>query len=370
MRTAKKRIILALKLLVAGGFIFWLLKSGKVDWSQLEGLGSGWPWLVAAVVPYGLVLGLCAYRWQRLLGAQGVNYPLGEAGALTLVGHFFNQFLLGTTGGDVIKAYAIASESPGRRGAAAMSVFFDRAVGLLVLVAVALVAIPFNLDLIASHPHLRFLAGMVGAVFAASLVGGYVFYSEKIRNLAPVQWILRRLPLQDAIAKLTRAVYVYKFHPGIVLASVGASVLVHGLVVLMHLFLTLAVGGQPSSWGSFFFLIPIAQIAMAIPINPPGALGTGEAIYSALLPLVGVSSTHAIMICLLQRVVYYAWAVAGCVCYLRRKGRVEAAVHAAEEDEEREERNAAADSDRVNGPDVSPADRDREVRPRVDSGAL
>jgi uncharacterized protein (TIRG00374 family) len=291
---------------------------------------------------------------------------------LTLVGHFFNQFLIGTTGGDMVKAYAIAMEQPARRAAGILSVFVDRAAGLLVLVAVALVAIAFNLDMILKEPRLGLLAVMVVCVFTASLAGGYVFYSERIRSLPLVRRIISRLPFRGVIARVADAVYVYKYHAREMAVVALTSVLVHVLVVVMHLFLARALIATPLPWVSFFFLIPLAQIAMAIPINPPGAIGTGEWIYATLLPFVGVP--QGALICLLQRFVYYAWALLGCVAYLRRKANVERAVEAAraadEGNGEGNGANAAACCAGGIGDDDAPAHGGRSVRTGVDAGAL
>ncbi len=372
MSPRRRRIFLILKLLVAVGFILWLVRSGKIDVREIKKVGEGWPWLAAALVPYGLVLGLCAYRWKLLLKAQDIDYSTHDAFALTMVGHFFNQFLLGTTGGDVVKAYSLAMEQRGKRSAAVMSVFVDRAVGLLVLVGVALLAIPFNLERILAHPYLRYLAGMVVCVFVGSLVAGYFFFSARIRSLRLVRSLLERLPLRKVAGQISQAIYVYKLHPRVVIAAVLSSLGVHVLVVLMHLLLARALCSEEISWGAFFFLVPIAQIAIAIPLQPPGALGTGEWVYATLLPMAGVPENQGALVCILQRLVYYAWALLGCAYYLRRRARVDQAVHEAEVDDEA--RQGAEDSlaDRPGGlgGDADPSHGDRGVRPRVDSSAV
>ncbi|HVR73677.1 MAG TPA: lysylphosphatidylglycerol synthase transmembrane domain-containing protein, partial [Planctomycetota bacterium] len=177
-----KRLVLALKLLVAAAAIVWLFTSKKLNLEDLSRVGEGWPWLAASALPFGLLLFLCAYRWKLLLRAQGIEYGLGDAYSLTMIGHFFNQFLIGTTGGDMVKAYAVAREQPSRRSGAVLSVFVDRIVGLLVLVLVALVAAVLNARTILAEPRLVFLASMVAVVFAASLLGGWLFYSERMRS--------------------------------------------------------------------------------------------------------------------------------------------------------------------------------------------
>ena len=66
-------------------------------------------------------------------------------------------------------------------------------------------------------------------------------------------------------------------------------------------------------WAAFFLLIPIALLFMAIPVNPPGALGTGEAIYSLLLELIAIGQGS--MISLLHRAVNIVWALPGLLAF-------------------------------------------------------
>ena len=143
----RRRTVRFLKLALAVGLITWLCLSGKIDFSQLANMQKRWPWFVLAQAPFTLVQVLGAYRWRLLLKAQGIGYSFGEVFGLNMIGQLFNQFMIGTTGGDMFKAFAIAMEQPERRSAGVTSVFVDRVVGLLVLVGVALIAILFNLDL-------------------------------------------------------------------------------------------------------------------------------------------------------------------------------------------------------------------------------
>jgi uncharacterized membrane protein YbhN (UPF0104 family) len=336
----RRRLLLFLKLAVACGLIVWLFASGKIDLKLLGRLGERWPWFVAAQVPFGIVMLLAAFRWRLLLKAQGIEYSFRDTFSLTMIGQLFNQLVIGSTGGDMVKAYVVAVEQPERRGPGITSVFVDRAIGLLVLMVVALAAIVLNLPLIGSRPELVSLAILIAGTLAASVAVGGVFYSDRVRSLSIVRWALARLPFRGAISKIAAAVYVYKFHPRAVGSSVLASAAVHLCVIGMNLLLARALIEGPIPWKSFFFLIPIAQIAMALPINPPGAVGTAEVFYAELLKLAGIQ--EGAMICILQRFTYYLWALLGCVYYVRRKREVTKAVEEEILDEARHARDEDA----------------------------
>ncbi|HVR73999.1 MAG TPA: hypothetical protein VMT52_06685, partial [Planctomycetota bacterium] len=153
------------------------------------------------------------------------------------------------------------------------------------------------------------------------LLGGWLFYSERMRSHAFVRWILSKLPFRSLFSQISSAVYVYKFHPREVLLAILISFGVHILVVITNILVAFALIPGPFSWLSFFFLVPLAQVAMAIPINPPGALGTGELLYAFLLGFAGIPDAGA-KVCILQRITNYAWALVGCAIYLRRKRKV------------------------------------------------
>jgi glycosyltransferase 2 family protein len=69
-------------------------------------------------------------RWRIVLEAQGLHLPLGRATTISFVAQFFNSFLLGSTGGDLIKAYYAARETHHKKTEAVTTVFVDRLVGL------------------------------------------------------------------------------------------------------------------------------------------------------------------------------------------------------------------------------------------------
>ena len=58
---------------------------------------------------------------------------------------FYNQFLPGGTGGDIIKSYYLLKETPDKKAGALLAVVFDRFIGLVALVAITATLIAFAL---------------------------------------------------------------------------------------------------------------------------------------------------------------------------------------------------------------------------------
>jgi uncharacterized protein (TIRG00374 family) len=370
----KRILLIAAKIVLAAALIIWLLRSGKLDFTELSGISKSWPWLVLAFALFGCVLLMASLRWRLLLRAQGIHYALHDAFALTLIGLFFSQVMIGTTGGDMVKAYVVAREQRQRRSAAVISVLFDRALGLFVLLLIALVAILVNIETVLADGELATFALVVVISFVCVVLGTWAFYSDRLRSVSWLQRLSARLPFTRALSAIERSLYAYKSHPRAIRTCFAMSVLLQVCVVLTTVCLGIALLGHSFSISSFFFLIPVAHMAMALPINPPGALGTGEAIYAYVFDRVGIAQGG--LLSLLMRCVNLAWAALGCVYYLQRKTRVNEAVEEARQVEEAGMRRTGPASREVSdqlsaissGPELRAMRRRRRVlsaRPRT-----
>src|SRR5690606_20765503 len=105
-------------------------------------LRTDWRWLLVTVLVFNASLVIRAGRWLLLL--QGVNAPVRFSRLVELyfVGNFFNTFLPTSFGGDVVRAWQVTHHVPA--GVAAGTVFLDRLLGLLALLFMSLLLLPFR----------------------------------------------------------------------------------------------------------------------------------------------------------------------------------------------------------------------------------
>jgi glycosyltransferase 2 family protein len=94
--------------------------------------------LIAAVVSAGIPAILGITRWQWILHVQGLDVKYSRLFSISFIGLFFNAFMLGSTGGDVIKAWYVAHETHHKKAEAIATVVVDRLIGLLALFVIAL----------------------------------------------------------------------------------------------------------------------------------------------------------------------------------------------------------------------------------------
>lgn len=130
---------IAFALLAAGCVALTVHRTGADVWQSLAECDIAF--LVTAVLVYGLMQVLAAWRWQGLLAVHGLHFTLWEMLRLTLAGCFFNILLPGAVSGDIFKIAFATQRYPGRKTELVMGVLMDRAVGVCGMFFAGLLAV-------------------------------------------------------------------------------------------------------------------------------------------------------------------------------------------------------------------------------------
>src|SRR5262249_52542838 len=135
--------------------------------------------LLLSFLLWGMTILLGVTRWRMVLRVHGLDLSFGRATEISFVAHFFNSFLLGSTGGDLLKAYYAARESHHKKTEAVVTVLVDRLLGLFAMLFFACLMMLPNLPLIHRHKGLAALSSLTvlmmtacGGVIALSFWGG------------------------------------------------------------------------------------------------------------------------------------------------------------------------------------------------------
>lgn len=270
----------------------------------------------------GSTILLGCLRWHLFLSAQGLGLPLRRTAEISLVAQFFNSLLLGSAGGDVMKAYYAAHETHHRKAESVMTVVVDRLIGLLAtLLFAALLMIP-NRDLLTAHHRLAAVSGfvllalgVVTGVAVLSLWGGLSRVWPNLRG-----W-LGRLPKAALIERSLVATRVYGRRPRILLGALGLSLLLNAACGLQVWALARGLGlDVPLRW--LLVIVPVVVFLSSIPITPNG-LGIRENLYVWMLtvPEIGIPAASALSLSLLAFAGSLVWSLIGGGVYLgfRRK---------------------------------------------------
>ncbi len=133
----KKILVTLFQLSVTIGVLYWVYHDPNRRAQMAEAIrNADYRWVGMGVLAYVVVEIAAAFRWHILLKVQKIRLSLPRLSALFFIGMFYNQFLPGGTGGDIIKSYYLLKETPDKKAGALLAVVFDRFIGLVALVAI------------------------------------------------------------------------------------------------------------------------------------------------------------------------------------------------------------------------------------------
>lgn len=270
----------------------------------------------------GATIFLGVARWRQVLRVHGIELSFARATEISLVAHFFNSFLLGAAGGDLMKAYYAARESHHKKAEAVGTVFVDRIIGLFALLVFSVVAMAANLTLLRADPLFVKLAWVIVAMFVGctgvlflALRGGLSLGRPQVRA-----W-LRRLPKGEFLERLRESLKPFGRDPAFLVKNISLSLLLCGVCVL-HV-QTLAWGlGLEISLRHLLAIVPMITCMVVLPLTPSG-LGVRENLFVLMLavPMIGVAHTSALSLSLLCTAGSLCWSLVGGAIYAGLKTR-------------------------------------------------
>src|SRR2546423_3041113 len=152
-----KKILVSLSQLSVTALLLWYVFHDANQRQQMKVAlaAADYRWVGAAILAYVMVEIAAAIRWQILLRVQKIRLNFPRLSGLFLIGMFYNQFLPGGTGGDIIKSYLLLKETPEHKAGALLAVVFDRLIGLVALVAITVTLVSLRFDLLSRTPETR-----------------------------------------------------------------------------------------------------------------------------------------------------------------------------------------------------------------------
>jgi uncharacterized membrane protein YbhN (UPF0104 family) len=253
-----------------------------------------------------------------------------------MIGIFFNQFMPGGTGGDVVKIYYLLKETPGKRAQALLAALIDRIIGLLGLVLVAGTLITWRWNWLTqgkSLPHFELswlgspgaikawllqvpdttkLLYLLLAVLGASILG--VATSFVITGFGLVHKLPARFPKRDIFVDLSLA---YNAYARAWKSSLAAFVISFGVHMFSFSVFFCAAKSllAPVKFWEFTSVMPIINTLAALPISM-GGTGPREGMFQTLLSeLCGLTSGQSVAISLTGFVLVLFWALVGAGVY-------------------------------------------------------
>ena len=352
MKSASNALRLTLKLAISLVLVAWILHgifAGEAeqqtkDWASLtfaEQVRASWTigpvglwetisgvsivWLLASFVFMGATIFIGVIRWRLVLAVQGLHLSLGRATGISLVAHFFNSFLLGSTGGDLLKAYFAAAETESqksrgrdhrRRRPVAWPVrdaalcFAD---GLGQLERRDEPATLHGGDARRPRHALRERLGRRAVIL------GRANWQARLKFEA----LLAKLPKGDVLVRCIEACHAFGEKPGFLPRVLGWSMLLSLACVLQIVALGFGLGlPMGEHFRVLLLIVPAIICISALPITPSG-IGVRENLYVLLLSAtaIGIEAKTALSLSLLAFTGSLLWSLIGGAVYLAFRSR-------------------------------------------------
>ena len=270
-----------------------------------------------SLVLMGITLVVGAMRWSMALRVQGIQLGFRRTAEISLIAHFFNSFLLGSTGGDLLKAYYAARESHHKKAEAVTAVFVDRLIGLFSMLLFAGIAMTVNSRLVTQHDSLASISlAVLGMLGACGVMVGIAFWGGITSRFPRANAWISRLPMGQGLLKSLEACRHYGSHAGFLVWSMISSMVLNFACVMQVWVLSDGLG-MGLSLSPLLVIVPSVICISAIPVTPSG-LGVRENLFVILLsaPAVGADSTKALSLSLLAYAGSLIWSLLGGLVYL------------------------------------------------------
>lgn len=295
----KKTLIFLIKIFVTISLL-WLLFS-RVDFGAFiqEVRKINISVFVLALATMTLAWLGVTWRWQEILKIFGIKSGISRLFMYNIVSLFYGTVLpAGKLGGDVIKAYQVARDHGGDgtlKYRASLTVFIDRAFGLLSLVLLA------GLYFIVGHPAINFTGRptLVGFIAVSVAVLGLLFVFTGIFD-----WLWKLI--SNFVLEALRALRGNKRHLWRVLFL---SIILSFLSALPVYIISRGLSA-PIDYLTLVFFYAVAIVLTIVPITVAGiGLREGGLVY--LLVQAGLTSETALAVSILNLATMIILAIGG-----------------------------------------------------------
>lgn len=268
----------SLKPLVALLMLAVLLRSGLLKLDELKISLTNSKILVSGLILLSLQTLFFSFRWKYFVN-QVVPFSLFQSLRQTLIGFFFNFFIPGGVGGDVVKALDLSHTQGIKKNTSFSLIFLDRILGLYAMIFFSMIFLflehtttHFDLKRYFLIAFVMFIFATIGLIFANQIVNLLKVLLNKTKSQAWTHKILNQLYLlSDKVnSNVTRKNIVWS----LIFSFFAQMFAILFLYQVAQELAPEAIDNVP--FMLFFPLACFAFMASSIPITP-GGIGLGQA---------------------------------------------------------------------------------------------
>ena len=328
-KTKTKYIFLLIRIaVVLGGIVagfFWVRR--EVGWDKLadtfRSINLGIFALVLGVFIIGQII--IGVRWWLLLRSQSIFIRFWAAVRLYFLGWFYNNFMPGSVGGDLLRAWYVTRHTE-KKFEAVLSVFVDRVIGLSSTLIIAVFFYSLFLrgkdleltsngtggfgNFIAQYKSVFFWAIVIIIVVLCVLM---LFKKSRSMLLKACSYI--RQSSLKAIIKFKDAIVIYCKKPLTILLAFGLTVFLQMLTITAFWLLGRNIGIQ-AGVKYYYVFFTLAWVLGAVPVSIGGAVVVEGMLAYMFITFAGAAKGAASTLVLCQRAVWMLASLPGAVIHL------------------------------------------------------
>jgi glycosyltransferase 2 family protein len=280
------RLVLTLAVTgLAVAYLIWKIDL-KQTWEILSNASLAW-FLLAVAIMAGTVWPM-AWRWQRLLLAQGIRDRLLWLVRAYFVAYTAGQILPTSIGGDAMRIFETSRRHPGHTGPVAGTVLLERALGGAATVTLA--AVGFVLAV--GRYDVGAYIWIEGAFVIGTVVLGVLLFSKRARR--PLSWLvplLRKLRIERPLRAVYEAIHAYRSRPRLLGWVFALTVAVQAVRVLAIWAAARGVGVDLSP-RIYYVMGPLLFLVLLVPFTING-IAVRESFFVSFLGGLGVDPDRA-----------------------------------------------------------------------------
>jgi len=296
-----------------------------IDFNQMQALllNISMPLAILACALMFASHSLGMMEWRAFLDAQRLRIPLARCLAYYYTGQFFNNFLISSIGGDMVRLVDVAHGEGERAGRVFASIMVDRVFGLVCLFTLGLCALPGFALGGESLAGLGF-ALYIYVCFALFMLAFWlILFSRRLCFLA--MRLARHIPirvLRRPAFQMLRVFACYRRTPKVFLRAFFWGIANQTVKMGVSLIAMAALGGFDTgiSIPAVMLFVPILGVVKILPISIMG-IGPHELAGQRLFALVGVPAGFALSFLFLNQIVAIVSNIAcGIFVFARKQG--------------------------------------------------
>jgi len=280
------------KFSLAFGLIYWLVESGKIDFSLLKKTLESPMVIILVILMMLLDHFIVAVRLKIILLKKAQEkLSLIKIFVANWIGIFFNSVLPGAVTGDIIKIFYLEElDKKLDKKFLLVAVFMDRVIGLIGLILIGGIVCIFNYNLLVGlskevsalvHFNLIFTLLIMMTLFILFFFKNFPHQIAKpFRNIKYLGSIVKKLEI------IWNELTIFKEN---ILKLISLSMIIQGVAMLIFWYITRPYAEGDLSIATIFTILPAGFISLAIPISP-GGLGVGHVVFHKLFGFFGITN--------------------------------------------------------------------------------